>query len=103
MHAHGFEHFTGKKAGKRIRRKSRSPKKDGSHESKYAHLAPKKEPVDTRRDKSLRFLPVFGKPGTVVQQGLVVLFHGRRYVLSRNITIPHDGAPLGRFVLAGLR
>ena len=97
----GHQHFTGKKAGKRVVRKGKSKKERlknrGDHKNKYAHLAPKK-PYDAQ-DKTFRRLPIHGTPGETVREGQLVLFHGRRYVLREDVVVPDSGRTYGEYQL----
>lgn len=92
-----FAHFTGRRFGKRVRRKPRRGKKHRVHVNKYADLAPKKKKLYNAEDKTIRQLPLRGMPGEVKEAGLIALFHGRRYRLTKNVIIPPAGEIFGLF------
>ena len=92
-----FSHFTGKRAGKRVRHKSRRAKNHHSHVNKYASLVPRKKLRYDAKDKRIRQLPLRGMPGEVKCAGLIALFHGRRYRLTKDVIIPLSREAFGRF------
>ena len=94
-----FHHFTGRKRGKKTRRKSRERRFPEGHEhiNEYAGLAPKKE--YSLEDKTLRTLPLRGEPGEVIPRGVIYLWHDRRYRLLEAVVIPPSGNTFGNFKL----
>ncbi len=96
-----FGHFWGSTKGKRVHRKGLSRRERaalrGTHVDKYGHLAPEKE-YDSK-DKTYRTLSFAGIPGRIIPAGTIVLFHGRRYRLKKEITIPESRECLGDCVL----
>lgn len=69
--------------------------KIGSHKNKYSCLAP--ENKDPYQGKKFRLLPIRGAPGDIIKSGSTYLWHGRVYMLIKDIVIPQTGKFFGYF------
>lgn len=98
-----------RRLAKRIRKetlKKRRKKATTSvaHINRYKHLAGSAGSAKKHYDpinKRLRNLQVTGKPGTYLQRGMIVMYHGRRYSLLKEVYVPEDGRVRGDFKLVG--
>lgn len=78
---------------KKRRRKRRE------HINKYKHLALYKILLYDAQNKRFRNLPLTGMPGEVVPEGIIMIYHGRRYRLLSQAKILEDGMGNGEFEL----
>lgn len=96
--------FTGKKGGKKVRRKGKGltrkqrKAKVGNHKNKYEHFASESKLYD-RKDKTFRMLPLPHDPGQVVSKGTRMIYHGRLYKLMKDTVIPEKPPAYGKFKL----
>lgn len=69
------------------------------HVNKYVHLRLRVFLLYDSKNKRFRNLPLSGNAGEVVQSGIIVIYHGRRYKLLAPAKILEDGYGNGRFEL----
>ena len=101
-HSSPASHFQGRSKKRGSKRKSGKGERKRKRmlnvrHNKYSHLAPKRK--DPRKGMQFRDLPLEGKPGELIEAGIIYLWHGRKYRLIKNVKIPPIGKIFGRFKL----
>ncbi len=90
-----------RKPARRISRRRNLRNAARVHRNKYAHLRETRALPYDAQNKRFRSFIFVGTEGQIEPEGRIMIYHGRRYRLRKQIIIPASGFAFAEFELVG--